>query len=87
MPETGIVKWFNPKKGYGFIIPDKPDFEKEIFVHYTVIQEDGDGFKSLRPDEKVEFEVEETEKGLEARSVRVIGMATPQELEESQENE
>ncbi len=87
MPETGIVKWFNPKKGYGFIIPDNESFDKEIFVHYTTIQADGEGFKSLRPDEKVEFEVEETGKGLEARNVKVIGKAAPHDQDDSQEDE
>jgi CspA family cold shock protein len=72
---TGTVKWFNPRKGYGFIIPDDESYEKEIFVHYSVIKIDGEGFKSLNPDDKVEFEVEETGKGLEARNVVVTEKA------------
>ena len=73
---TGTVKWFNPRKGYGFIIPDDEEtYEKEIFVHYTVIKAEGEGFKSLNPDDKVEFEVEKTDKGLEARNVVVTEKA------------
>jgi cold shock protein len=72
---TGTVKWFNPRKGYGFIIPDDESYEKEIFVHYSVIQVEGTGFKSLNPDDKVEFKVEETDKGLEARNVVVTERA------------
>ena len=75
---SGTVKWFNSRKGYGFIIPDDESYEKEIFVHYSVIEVEGDGFKSLNPDDKVEFEVEETEKGFEARKVVVTERAPPQ---------
>lgn len=62
----GHVKWFDTKKGYGFIIgPDG----KDVFVHYSCI--DGDGFRSLREGEHVEFDVVETAKGLAAEHVRV----------------
>ena len=54
---TGIVKWFNDKKGFGFIIPD--DGSDELFVHHTSI--DMDGFRSIRENQAVEFEVEEGE--------------------------
>jgi CspA family cold shock protein len=63
----GQVKWFNEKKGYGFI---QQDDGKDLFVHYTAIQ--GDGFKSLREGQKVQFEIEETPKGPKAKNVRVI---------------
>ena len=61
----GKVKWFDEKKGYGFII--QADGGKEVFVHYSAI--DGTGFKTLKESEEVEFEAEETGKGLRATSV------------------
>jgi CspA family cold shock protein len=63
MPE-GIVKWFDNKKGYGFI---KREDEDDIFVHYSAIK--GDGFKTLNQDEKVSFELVEGPKGLQASNV------------------
>ena len=66
VPE-GQVKWFNEKKGFGFI---EQDGGKDLFVHYTAIQ--GDGFKSLREGQKVRFEIEETSKGLSAKNVQII---------------
>ncbi len=65
---TGIVKWFNDKKGFGFIIPD--DGSDELFVHHTSI--DMDGFRSIRENQAVEFEVEEGEKGPIATKVQPI---------------
>ena len=65
MPE-GKVKWFNEKKGFGFI---EQDGEKDLFVHYTAIQ--GDGFKSLSEGQKVRFEIEEKLKGLSAKNPRL----------------
>jgi cold shock protein len=62
---TGIVKWFNDAKGYGFITPDGE--EKDIFVHHSAIA--GEGYKSLAEGAKVEFEAAEGEKGPEARNV------------------
>lgn len=61
---TGTVKWFDSKKGYGFI--ESEDGE-DIFVHYSDIQ--GDGFKSLDEGQKVEFEVREGPKGNQAANV------------------
>jgi cold shock protein len=66
VPE-GQVKWFNEKKGYGFI---QQDGGKDLFFHYTAIQ--GDGFKSLKEGQKVRFEIEETSKGLSAKNVQII---------------
>ncbi len=63
MPK-GVVKWFNQKKGYGFIISEDG---KEIFVHFSSIQ--GEGFKTLREGEEVEFEITEGEKGEQATNV------------------
>ena len=65
---TGTVKWFNDKKGFGFIIPD--DGSDELFVHHTSI--DMEGFRSLRENQAVEFEVEEGEKGPIATKVQPI---------------
>lgn len=64
----GIVKWFDAKKGYGFIVG--PQEGRDIFVHYTHIQ--GDGFRSLRDGEQVDYELAESEKGLQARGVRPL---------------
>ncbi|MCF8069944.1 MAG: cold-shock protein [Desulfobacterales bacterium] len=61
----GSVKWFNDKKGYGFIETDE---HGDVFVHYTGI--DGDGFRTLNESEKVSLEVEESNKGLQATQVK-----------------
>jgi CspA family cold shock protein len=65
---TGNVKWFNNKKGFGFITPK--DGSNDVFVHYSAIQTDG--FRSLREGQEVEFETLQSEKGLEAREVKVL---------------
>ncbi len=62
---TGTVKWFNASKGFGFITPDES--ENDVFVHYSAIQTDG--YASLEENQRVEFGVEETEKGLQAVNV------------------
>lgn len=64
---TGTVKWFNSTKGYGFISKDQGD---DVFVHFQSIV--GDGYKSLEENDKVEFEVTQGAKGLQAANVRVI---------------
>ena len=61
---TGNVKWFNAEKGFGFIRTEK---EKDIFVHYSQIVQDG--YKSLNEGEAVRFEIFESEKGLQAKNV------------------
>ncbi len=61
----GTVKWFNASKGYGFL--EQSEKEKDIFVHFSAIA--GDGFKSLKEGEKVEFTITESEKGLQAEKV------------------
>jgi CspA family cold shock protein len=66
---TGKVKWFNSKKGFGFIIPD--DGGNDLFVHFTAIQ--SNGYKTLQEGQKVEFEVMQTNKGDKAVNVKVIG--------------
>ena len=61
---TGTVKWFNDDKGYGFITgPEGQD----VFVHYSQIE--GDGFRSLKDGEVVDYELIESEKGWQARTV------------------
>ena len=62
---VGKVKWFNDAEGFGFISRD--DGEKDCFVHHTAIQ--GQGFKSLREGERVEFEVVQGTKGPAAQNV------------------
>jgi CspA family cold shock protein len=66
--ESGVVKWFNDAKGYGFI---KRDDGGDIFVHYSAIL--GDGFRSLVEGQRVEFEISEGVKGLQARNVHIVG--------------
>ena len=61
MPQ-GKVKWFDSKKGFGFLLDPEG---KDVFVHYTAIE--GDGFRTLRRGEEVEFEVIEDEKGKHAK--------------------
>jgi CspA family cold shock protein len=60
----GSVKWFDDRKGYGFIAREG---EKDIFVHFSAIQ--GDGFKTLSEGEEVEFEVVNGPKGEQATNV------------------
>ena len=66
---TGTVKWFNTRKGYGFITPSEG--EKDVFVHHTAIQVDDGSFANLYENDKVEFEIVEGAKGLEAKNVVV----------------
>ncbi len=60
----GKVKWFNETKGFGFI---QQESGEDVFVHYTAIQ--GDGFKTLKEGEDVEFEITEGPKGPQASNV------------------
>jgi CspA family cold shock protein len=64
---TGTVKWFNEAKGYGFI---RRDDGPDLFVHYTNIA--GSGFRTLKEDDKVEFEINEGPKGLQAVKVTKV---------------
>ncbi len=65
--ETGVVKWFNGSKGFGFISREEGE---DVFVHYRSIE--GEGFRSLEEGEKVQFEVTEGPKGLQATNVTKI---------------
>jgi CspA family cold shock protein len=62
--EKGTVKWFNNSKGYGFI---KRESGEDVFVHFRAIA--GDGYKSLKEGDTVEFDVEQGAKGLQAVNV------------------
>lgn len=64
----GTVKWFNSEKGFGFIGQD--DGQPDVFVHFSAIQ--GDGYKSLEENTKVEFNVEQGQRGLQATNVRRV---------------
>lgn len=66
--QTGIVKWFNETKGFGFIAPDQggPD----VFAHFSAIV--GSGFKTLRENQKVEFTVTTGPKGQQAANIRPL---------------
>ncbi|MGC8879301.1 MAG: cold-shock protein [Anaerolineae bacterium] len=65
--ETGVVKWFNNQKGYGFIARDSGG---DVFVHYTAIS--GQGYRTLNEGDRVEFSVQQGEKGPAAVAVRKI---------------
>lgn len=69
MSETvkGTVKWFNESRGYGFLSQPEGD---DIFVHYTAIQ--GNGFRTLKEGQEVEFTVERGPKGLQASNVTIL---------------
>ena len=62
--EQGTVKWFNAEKGFGFITRENGD---DVFVHFTAIQ--GEGYKTLEEGQDVRFEVESSDRGLQAANV------------------
>ncbi len=61
----GTVKWFNSEKGFGFIERDRGE---DVFVHFSAIQ--SEGYKSLQEGQKVQFDIEEGQRGLQATNVR-----------------
>ena len=65
---AGTVKWFNGEKGFGFISQD--DGGPDVFVHFSAIS--GSGFRNLDENQKVEFEVTQGPKGLQAANVRIV---------------
>ncbi|NOX62961.1 MAG: cold-shock protein [Chloroflexi bacterium] len=66
--ETGTVKWFNDAKGYGFI--ERDNGAEDVFVHYSAIE--GHGYRSLKEGQRVEFTIEQGQKGLSAADVRKV---------------
>lgn len=64
---VGTVKWFNDAKGFGFISQEGGE---DVFVHHTAIQ--SEGFRSLQEGQRVEFEVKQGPKGLQAANVRAV---------------
>ena len=65
---TGVVKWFNNEKGYGFITPDEGG--ADLFAHYSSIE--SDGFRSLAENQRVELEVAQGDKGPQAAHIRAL---------------
>ena len=65
---TGKVKWFNNSKGYGFIVPDSNG--EDLFAHYSSIV--SSGFKTLKENDVVEFEVQQGPKGLQAVNIQLV---------------
>jgi CspA family cold shock protein len=66
--QTGIVKWFNDAKGFGFIKPDSGG--EDLFAHFSQIE--GKGFRSLAENQRVEFEVVQGQKGPQASRIRPL---------------
>ena len=79
---TGKVKWFDPKKGYGFIVGDEG---QDVFVHYTSIL--GDGFRALKDGETVDYEMTKGDKGFQARNVCREGSPKPPEGQQDQQDQ
>jgi len=65
---TGVVKWFNAEKGFGFIVPD--DGGKDLFAHYSEIR--SDGYKTLDENQRVSFETGEGPKGPSAKNIQIL---------------
>ena len=75
--QTGTVAWFNSRKGFGFITPDEPMEDKDIFVHWSGL--DMEGYKQLNDGDKVEYALKDSDKGVIAVEVKVIAPAAPSE--------
>jgi Cold shock proteins len=65
---TGVVKWFNSEKGYGFITPE--DGGKDVFAHYSEIQ--AQGYKTLEENQRVSYDLGQGPKGVAAKNIRVV---------------
>jgi CspA family cold shock protein len=74
--QQGEVKWFDDQKGFGFI---EQEVGEDLFVHYSDIEQDG--YKTLDEGQEVEFDIEETDKGLAAKDVTVVGEDTESDSE------
>ncbi len=70
MSQSGVVKWFNNSKGYGFLTDEKG---ADVFVHFSAIQ--SDGYKTLNEGDSVEFEAVTGNKGLQAQNVKIVRVA------------
>lgn len=66
---SGVVKWFNNAKGYGFVTPD--DSDEDVFVHFSAIEMEG--YKTLKEGQAVEFDIEQGPKGLHAQNLKQAG--------------
>ena len=74
--KTGTVKWFNSRKGYGFITPEDAEGSADVFVHYTAIKDESDDqYRALFEGDKVAFTVSDGKKGPEARDVEIVEKA------------
>ena len=69
--QTGVVKWFNNAKGYGFVLSD--DDGKDVFAHYSAVEMEG--YRTLRAGQCVAFEAIEGPKGLHAVSIKILDEA------------
>ena len=67
----GTVKWFDPRKGFGFVVNDKG---QDVFIHYTSI--DKDGFRCLRNGQIIDYDQFETGKGLQGKNVQIVEIKT-----------
>ena len=70
--KTGVVKWFNNAKGYGFILPDNDQENGEVFAHYSAI--DMEGYRTLKAGQSVSFDTEAGPKGLHATQIKAIAI-------------
>ena len=81
--KTGVVKWFNNAKGYGFVVAENSG--EDIFVHYSAI--DMEGYKTLKAGQSVQFELEEGPKGVHAVNIKCLDekndQAEPQQASDS----
>jgi len=68
MVTTGTVKWFNAEKGFGFIAPE--DGSSDVFAHFSAIQ--GGGYRSLDEGQRVEFDIEQGQRGPQAANIRKL---------------
>lgn len=80
---TGRVKWFNNSKGYGFIVPDGSG--EDLFAHYSSIQ--SGGFRTLNENDRVEFDVQQGPKGLQAVNIKTVQSSEEETSDSSDEDE